>query len=83
MTAADLQADLQRRMNMTVRLGTLMEVLDSIHVLQPDSVVAYSTQRFVRVIRLDDGTGGSGFRRSAMNGSYGDATATGRARPAK
>ncbi len=55
LTATDLRADLQRRMNMTTRVDTLIEVLDSIRVVRPDSVLAYTSQRFVRVIRLPEG----------------------------
>jgi ketosteroid isomerase-like protein len=56
MTAAQLRADLQRRMNMTTRVDTLVEVLDSIRLITRDSILAYSSQRFVRLIRLDNGS---------------------------
>ena len=55
-TAAQLRADLQRRMDMTTRVDTLVELLDSTRVMTPDSVLAYSSQRFVRVVRLEDGS---------------------------
>lgn len=51
-TAEQLRADLQRRMNVTVRVDTLVEALDSTRSVTRDSVLAYSSQRFVGVVRL-------------------------------
>jgi hypothetical protein len=42
-------------MNMTTRVHTMNEVLDSIKVVTADSVLAYSSQRFARIVRLPDG----------------------------
>ncbi len=53
--AVQMRAELQRRMSMTTRVDTLIEVLDSVRVITADSVLAYSAQRFVRAIRLDGG----------------------------
>jgi len=53
--AAAMRADIQRRMDMTTRVDTMIEDLDTLHVIGPDSVLAYSKQRFVRVMRLSDG----------------------------
>ncbi|MGH7584994.1 MAG: DUF5990 family protein [Gemmatimonadales bacterium] len=40
---------------MTARVDTLVEVLDRVRVITTDTVLAYSSQRFVRVVRLDGG----------------------------
>jgi hypothetical protein len=53
--AAAMRADIQRRMDMTTRVDTMIEVLDTLRVIGQDSVLAYSKQRFVRVIRLPEG----------------------------
>jgi hypothetical protein len=53
--AAAMRADIQRRMEMTTRVDTMTSVIDSLHALSSDSVLVYSTQRFVRVIRLSEG----------------------------
>jgi hypothetical protein len=42
-------------MDMTTRVDTIMEVLDSVRVVTTDNVLACSPQRFVRVIRLPEG----------------------------
>lgn len=53
LNAIQLRADLQRRMDMTTRLDTLIEALDSVRGVTKDSALAYSSQRFVGVVRLD------------------------------
>jgi hypothetical protein len=52
--AASMRADIQRRMDMTTRVDTMSTVLDSLHAVGADSVRAYSSQRFVRMIRLSE-----------------------------
>lgn len=47
-TKADMIADLQRRMNMTTRIDTMVGQVDSILFVGPDEAVAWSSQRFVR-----------------------------------
>src|SRR5262245_38364023 len=53
LNAAEMRADLQRRMDATTRVDTLIEVLDSVRVVTRDSALAYSSQRFVRLMRID------------------------------
>lgn len=55
LAADQLRADVQRRMNVTVRVDTLVEVLDSVRSVTRDSILAYSSQRFVRLMRLESG----------------------------
>jgi len=45
-------ADLQRRMDMTTRIDTMRTVVDSVLFTAPDSAVAFSSQLFVRMMRL-------------------------------
>jgi hypothetical protein len=45
-------ADLQRRMDMTTRIDTMRTVVDSIFFTPGDTAVVYSSQRFVRMMKL-------------------------------
>ena len=45
-------ADLKRRMDMTTRIDTMRTVVDSVFFSAPDSAVAFSSQLFVRMMRL-------------------------------
>lgn len=57
-----MRAELQRRMDRVVRIDTMGVHVDSFRVAGRDSVYAYSTQRFVRLIRRpEDGREGQRF----------------------
>jgi hypothetical protein len=47
-------ADLQRRMDMTTRIDTMRTVVDSILFVAQDSAVVFSSQRFVRWMKLPE-----------------------------
>lgn len=49
---AAIIADLQRRMDMTTRIDTMRTVVDSVLFTAPDSAVVYSSQLFVRMMRV-------------------------------
>jgi len=54
-SSADLRADLRRRMDLTTRVDTMIERLDSVRMVHRDTALAYSSQRFVRLVRMPDG----------------------------
>jgi hypothetical protein len=54
-TPAEMRDALQKRMDGVSRVDTMMVRVDSFLVVTPDSVLAYSTQRFVRLLRRPDG----------------------------
>jgi hypothetical protein len=54
--AAEGRADLQRKMDKVMSIDTLSVVVDSICATNADKADAYSTERFVRVVRMPDGT---------------------------
>ena len=45
-------ADLQRRMDMTTRIDTMRTVVDSVFFSAPDSAVVFSSQLFVRMMKV-------------------------------
>jgi hypothetical protein len=47
-------ADLQRRMDMTTRIDTMRTVVDSILFVPGDTAVVFSSQRFVRLMKLPE-----------------------------
>ena len=47
-------ADLQRRMDMTTRIDTMRTVVDSVFFSAPDSAVVFTSQLFVRMMKLPD-----------------------------
>ncbi|HKS06520.1 MAG TPA: nuclear transport factor 2 family protein [Gemmatimonadaceae bacterium] len=52
LNAAQFRADLQRRMDITTRVDTVAEVLDSVRRVTADSVLTYASQRFVGLVRV-------------------------------
>jgi hypothetical protein len=49
---ADMIADMQRRMDMTTRIDSMVGEVDSILFVSPDEAIVWSSQRFVREMTL-------------------------------